>query len=285
MSIKKVIIVGGSGFLGSHIAEKIALAKEEIDLAYADLVQNPNLHFEYIPIDLFNPKSLNRLNEYDIVINCTGQVTNPFNLCYRLNTEGINNLLKIMKNTSSRVIQISTTAVYGSGEHCDESTSISPETNYATAKAIAEFQLQIGLISSRLAILRLSNLYGPEQREGIIAYLLKSFFSDRKLFFNNDGNLIRSYMHVQDAAQLIADCVLESEISGIYNLKGPDTYSIKGLIDAFEKEFNIEFDKEFSDREPWENIKNLDDSRICDLISIKFEQNLMSYFRQMLVGA
>ena len=190
-----------------------------------------------------------------------------------------------MKNTSSRVIQISTTAVYGSGEHCDESTSISPETNYATAKAIAEFQLQIGLISSRLAILRLSNLYGPEQREGIIAYLLKSFFSDRKLFFNNDGNLIRSYMHVQDAAQLIADCVLESEISGIYNLKGPDTYSIKGLIDAFEKEFNIEFDKEFSDREPWENIKNLDDSRICDLISIKFEQNLMSYFRQMLVGA
>jgi len=285
LSIKKVIIVGGSGFLGSHIAEKIALAKEEIDLAYADLVQNPNLHFEYIPIDLFNPKSLNRLNEYDIVINCTGQVTNPFNLCYRLNTEGINNLLKIMKNTSSRVIQISTTAVYGSGEHCDESTSISPETNYATAKAIAEFQLQIGLISSRLAILRLSNLYGPEQREGIIAYLLKSFFSDRKLFFNNDGNLIRSYMHVQDAAQLIADCVLESEISGIYNLKGPDTYSIKGLIDAFEKEFNIEFDKEFSDREPWENIKNLDDSRICDLISIKFEQNLMSYFRQMLVGA
>ena len=281
MSIKKVVIVGGAGFLGSHIAHALAI-NNGVELSYADIVPNSDMSINYLPMNLLEPSSIKGLADYDVVINCTGQVSNPFNLCYRLNTKGILNLLKSLGSNFNRVIQISTTAVYGSGEYCDEMSAINPETNYATAKAVAEFQLQAGLDSSRLTILRLSNLYGPGQQKGIAAYLLRSNASDRLLKFNNDGTLIRYFLHVQDAARVIAACVLESKFNGIYNVKGPDSYLVKDLINVFEKEFNMEFNKEFSMSRPWENIKNLDDSRIHKAMGLYFKHNILKYFRLMM---
>ena len=283
MSIKKVIILGGAGFLGSQVAA--ALNHEEgVELTYADVVTNPEVNTEYIQLNLLDPESLQRLGEFDVVVNCTGQVTSPFNLCYRLNTVGIQNLLGALSKTSTRVIQISTTAVYGSGDHFDESSPLNPETNYATAKATAEYLLSFELGESRLITLRLSNLYGPGQQKGITAYLLRSFASDRKLQFNNDGNLIRSFMHVQDAAKLIAHCSRESDMGGIFNIKGPDSFSVKGLIEGFEREFRMTFQKEFAENDPWENIRDLDDSRIRSMMDMNFEHDIMGHFKQMVEG-
>jgi len=280
LSTKKVIIIGGAGFLGSHIAQVLSAA-DGVELTYADVVPNPDLNASYLPVDLLEPSTLTELGDFSVVINCTGQVTQPFNLCYRLNTEGTQNLLGSLRDTPTRVIHVSTTAVYGSAEHCDESSPLNPETNYATVKAVAEFQLQDGLESSKLTILRLSNLYGPGQQKGIAAYLLRSNGLKRQLYFNNDGTLVRSFLHVQDAARVISRCVMESTLSGIYNVKGDDTYTVKGLIEAFEREFDVVFDKEFSNSSPWENIKVLDDSRIRKAIDLEYEHNILSHFRQM----
>lgn len=283
MSTKRVIILGGAGFLGFHIAQAL-LHDENIHLAYADVLPNPKLSIEYTQINVLESASLDRLGDFDIVVNCTGQVTKPFNLCYRLNTEGIGYLLNALSDTLSRVIQISTTSVYGSGDHCDESSPLNPETNYATAKAAAEYLLQDGLEPSRLTILRLSNLYGPGQQKGIAAYILRSFFSDRKLHFNNNGNLIRSFLHVQDAARLIARSVLQPDMSGVYNVKGPDTLSIMELIERFEKEFHMSFVKEYADKDPWENVKYLDDSRIHRTMDLSFDHDIMIHFKQIVEG-
>ena len=283
MSTKKVIIIGGAGFLGSHIAQYLSGA-DGVELSYADVVPNPDLEASYLPVDLLEPSSMTELGSFDVVVNCTGQVTQPFNLCYRLNTEGTQNLLGGLRGMPVRVIHVSTTAVYGSADHCDESSPLNPETNYATVKAVAEFQLQNGLDPNKLAILRLSNLYGPGQQKGIAAYLLRSNGSDRQLHFNNDGNLVRSFLHVRDAARVISRCVITSTLSGIYNVKGDDTYTVKGLIEAFEREFDMVFDKEFSNNSPWENIKVLDDSRIRKAIDLEYEHNILSHFRQMVEG-
>jgi len=280
----RIIVIGGSGFLGSNIVT--SLQKSGIkNVAYGDLISNKYLDCEYVKLDVLDLNNIiKKLNNIDIIINCAGQVTQPFNLCYRLNTEGTQNLLESLQNSPARVIHVSTTAVYGSTEHCDESSPLNPETNYATAKAVAEFQLQDGLESSRLTILRLSNLYGPGQQKGIAAYLLRSNGSDRKLNFNNDGTLVRSFLHVRDAARVISRCVLESTLSGIFNVKGDDTYTVKGLIEAFEREFDMVFDKEFLSSSPWENIKVLDDSRIRTAIDLEYEHNILSHFRQMVEG-
>ena len=77
------------------------------------------------------------LSKFDIIINCTGQITKPFNICLTLNSDGIENLLESM-NKKARLIHISTVAVYGSSKFCDEKSPLNPESNYATAKAFAE---------------------------------------------------------------------------------------------------------------------------------------------------
>lgn len=283
MSTKRVIIIGGAGFLGSHLAQTLSLV-EGIEPICADLVRDPELSVDFLPVDLLDPNSLDVLPDFDVLVNCSGQVSKPFNLCYRLNTAGIANLLERVRGTSFRVIQISTTAVYGSGGHCDESSSLNPETNYATAKAIAEYQLQSALEASRLTILRLSNLYGPGQQKGIAAYLLRSYYSDRRLVFNNNGNLYRSFIHVQDAAAIVLSCVRSSEVGGVFNVKGPDSYSVMSLIERFEDEFKIEFEKEFTDGDPWENIRDLDDARIRTALDPKYNHNIMGHFKQMVKG-
>jgi len=283
LSIKRVIILGGSGFLGSYIAN-ILSTKKGIEPSYSDLTPNPNLAIDYLPLNILDLSSMKSFANYEVIINCIGQATNPFNLCYSLNTKGINNLIKSLGSDSSRFIQISTTAVYGSGKYCNEFSPLNPETNYATAKAVAEFQLEAELDATRLTILRLSNLYGPGQKKGVVAYLLRSNLSDKLLQFNNDGNLIRRFLHVQDAARVISECVINSKIKGVYNVKGPDCYSLRELINAFEKKFNMNFEKEFSNSPTWENIENLDDSRLYDIIDFRYEHNILSYFKNMVTG-
>tara|TARA_Y100001970_G_C14252615_1_gene872931 strand:+ start:3222 stop:4061 length:840 start_codon:yes stop_codon:yes gene_type:complete len=273
--------LGGAGFLGACIAKELN-RKEVFKVSYADVVKNPTLEINFIPIDLLELKSLERLTKFDIIINCTGQITNPFNKCFLLNTDGIINLTKIIDNCSSRIIQISTTAVYGSGKSCNETSPLNPETNYASVKAVAEFLLKVNLDPSRLVILRLTNLYGPKQKKGLAAYILRSYLSDRSLSFNNDGKLIRSFLHVKDAARVISKFSEESNLSGIYNIKGPDTDSIKNLISSFEKEFQVEFAKKFSKIKPWENIDNLSDSKLNTDLKIKYRNNIMTYFKKMI---
>ena len=114
-------------------------------------------------------------------------MTKPFNLCIKLNSTGLINLAKVLSNKNSRLIHISSVAVYGSTENCNEDSPLNPETNYATAKAFAEQIILENYNHKYLTILRLSNLYGSNQIKGVFAYLLRSYNSDRKLKFNNDG--------------------------------------------------------------------------------------------------
>ena len=246
-----------------------------------DVEENSTLNCDFVKLNLLDATEVsNVIKGYETVINCTGQVTRPFNLSYRLNSSGINNLIQALSGQNSRLIHISTVAVYGSAETCNEFTPLNPETNYATAKAFAEYSLLHQFDPERLAILRLSNLYGAHQLKGIFAYLLRSYYSDRKLNFNNDGNLIRSFMHVKDCADLIVEVVKELTLKGIYNVKGHETYSVKELIQKFEDRFNMTFEKKFDHTPPWENIRVLDDSKLRSTVNLNPRRQLFDFIKQ-----
>ncbi len=279
--IKKVIIIGGAGYLGSNIA-RVLDSKKNLELSYADVAPNPVLNHDFIKIDLLEPSTLDQLKAFDVVINCSGQLTTPFNLCYRLNTDGIYNIIENIISPSNRLLQISTVAVYGTRDYCDELSPLNPETNYAMAKAAAESQILLNLPSANFSILRLSNLYGGAQTRGIISYILKSLFTDRQLHFNNNGNLKRSYIHVEDASEFIAGCVLEPNLEDVYNLKGPDSFTVIDLIDIIEKEFDVVFKKEFTDIRPWENINYIDDSSLHNTLNLGYKYDLISYIKEVL---
>lgn len=270
-------MIGGSGFLGSSIVKSLKNAGFE-KVVCGDLTSNKFLDCEYVKLDVLDLNNITKkINNIDLIINCTGQITQPFNLCYKLNSIGTMNISKAVAISKARLIHISTVAVYGSADYCNEQSPLNPETNYATAKAFAEEILLENYIQKRLTILRLSNLYGNRQNKGIIAYLLRSYHSDRKLNFNNDGSLSRSFMHVEDCADIIAEVVKNSKLAGIYNIKGHETYSVKDLVEQFEDHFGIKFEKSFNQDLPWENIDSLDDSKLRSIIDLQPQWHLFDF--------
>jgi UDP-glucose 4-epimerase len=253
------------------------------EVTCGDLVSNSSQNCKYVNLDMLDINDfINKLNNYNVIINCIGQVTQPFNLCFKLNSIGISNLAKALSGQSARLIHISTVAVYGSAENCNEESPLNPETSYATAKAFAEQILLENYNQKHLSILRLSNLYGSHQTKGFFAYLLRSFHSDHKLNFNNDGTLTRSFMHVEDCADIIVKVVKNCKLNGIYNVKGRETYSVKELVQQFENHFGVVFEKSFSQRLPWENIDNLDDSKLSSAIDLQPKWRLFDFIDQKL---
>ncbi len=281
MLIKKVIVLGGSGFLGSRIIKKLSL-NPKLNVYYGGRKRVESLTAKHCELNMLNRDSLKILKDFDIIINCTGQITKPFNLCYQLNTLGSNNLAKTLKHTSKKIIHISSMSVYGSLEKCNESSKINPETNYAFAKAVSDFILQENIQSNNLTILRLTNLYGPNQIKGVIAYILRSYLSDKKLLFNNNGSLFRFYLHVDDCAKLINDFINLNIPSNIYNIKGPDSYELKELIKKFEVKFKTSFYKEFPDISPVENIYKIEDAKLNKFYKFSTEFDLFQYFENQI---
>lgn len=281
MLTEKILVIGGSGFLGFHIIQ--ALDKANIGRIYCgDLKKNFELSCNFLKINILDPiDTKKKLQDYEIIINCIGQITKPFNRCYELNSTGINNIAKALLNTNKRLIHISSVAVYGSANKCNEKSPLNPETNYATAKAFAEKTLLENSIEN-LIVLRLSNLYGSHQLQGVLSYLLKSYFSDRILKFNNDGSLTRSFMHVEDCANLIVEIVKHRNLKGIFNVKGDETFSLKDLIDEFERKYKLVFQKHFEQVSPLENIKNLDDSSFKSMINYKSQWKLFDFIGEVL---
>jgi len=280
--IDRIIVLGGSGFLGSHIIQGLQKAGVG-EVTCGDLVLNTSLNCKYVKLDILDVNDIaKKLDNYDTIINCTGQVTRPFNLCFQLNSLGINNLAKAISGEDTRLIQVSTVSVYGTAKNCNEESPLNPETSYATAKAFAEQMLLENYDQRRLTILRLSNLYGSRQMKGMFAYLLRSYHSDCKLNFNNDGNLTRSFMHVKDCAYIIAEVVKNRKLTGIFNVKGHETYSVKELVQQFENRFGVVFEKSFNQTLPWENIKTLDDNKIRSSINLKPRWQLFDFIEKEL---
>jgi UDP-glucose 4-epimerase len=276
------MVIGGSGFLGSNIVKSLQISGVK-KVVCGDLIPNKHLDCEFVKLDVFDLNNITKIfNNIDIIINCTGQITQPFNLCYKLNSIGTMNISQAVSGSKTRLIHISTVAVYGSADYCNEESPLNPETNYATAKAFAEQIFMENCDKKKLTILRISNLYGGRQMKGVFAYLLRSYHTDRKLNFNNDGTLTRSFLHVEDCADIITEVVKNSKITGIFNIKGHETYSVRELVNQFENQFDIEFEKSFSQDSPWENIENLEDTKLRSLIHPQPQWHLVDFIEKEL---
>ena len=112
--------------------------------------------------------------------------------------------------------------------------------------------------SNSYIILRLCNLYGENQTKGVLAYLKRSYQSDLLLDFNHNGNLLRSFLHVNDCAKTIYSLISDySNTRGIFNLSTHDTYTIKELVKLVEQIKEIKYTTAWKNNLPWENIEEI----------------------------
>lgn len=272
---KSVIILGGAGFLGKEIEQTLtSLGHKCVIGDISDT--NVEVEFRYIDV-LSHDDILKSCKEFDIVINCTGQITNPIFSCYEQNTKGIENIVRFCKTQKTKLIHISSVSVYGSAAAVEENSNENPETVYAACKLFAEHLISYNLPENQYFILRLSNLYGINQPKGILAYLKKSFDSDKILNFNNNGDMKRYYLNIKDCCNIISQVINLENIGGIFNIVGNDFASIKELINLIENITQSKYKVHFTKDLPWENLDKIDDRKINNLLKVKYKETLQKF--------
>ena len=155
-----ILVVGGAGYVGGGIVD--LLSKKHNVTVYDSLIYENSFRkdVDFIFGDIRDYKKLNLiLKNYDAVIWLAALVgdgacaINP-NLTHEINAETVNNLVK---NFQGKIVFLSTCSVYGAQEGMlNEDSSVSPLSEYASSKLIAEKYLE----DSDAIIFRLGTLFG-----------------------------------------------------------------------------------------------------------------------------
>jgi nucleoside-diphosphate-sugar epimerase len=279
--MNNILVLGASGLLGQALVKqfqsqgyKVGALSRGVDKLCSNLVK------KYCA-DILNYNQIDSIiSEYDVVINCTGQITNPINQCLVQNTDGIKNIVKAVKKYNKKLVHISSVSVYGSSLYVNEDSKLNPETTYASIKCFAEYIIDSEL--KNYIILRVSNLYGGSQSKGVIYYLSKKYLSGKNILqFNNNGELRRFYLDINDLVKNIDTIINKNNVHGIFNIVGPCEYTIKELVLKFESILNYRFHAEYQDINPVENIDNINNKKVSSFINPIFQGSVEKYIKSL----
>jgi dTDP-glucose 4,6-dehydratase len=242
--MKKILVTGGAGFIGSNFINYILKARNDVfivnldKLTYAGNLKNlagvenhPNYYF--IKGDIVNDEVVRYIfQKYQIthVINFAAESHVDRSILgseifFRTNVIGTNVLLENAKYFGvEKFVQISTDEVYGSlgpeGQF-EETTPLQPNSPYAASKAAADlmalaFHHTYGV---PVVITRCSNNYGQYQfPEKLIPLMIINSLNDKKLPVYGDGLNVRDWIYVIDhnkAVELVLD---KGKIGEVYNI-------------------------------------------------------------------
>lgn len=248
MARAKCALIGGTGFIGRHLLERLAgdpaTSRERVRVLVHDSAPPVWLRaisqaeqVEVVEGDLLRPASLDRLLEgTQVVINLAGQVSPAVDDYQRLNLGGMVTLAQAcVRHRVRRVIHASSALVYGNALDATEDAPCRPISPYATLKLAAE-EILSGLLASRMPLLclRLSNVYGPRQSKGLMPYLVSRILNRQRITIDADGAQVRDFVHVRDAAAAFVKALTAPDFRGAINIGSGQPTSIMRLVRLLE---------------------------------------------------
>jgi len=223
---KKILIFGGSGFLGSYIADE--LTRRNYEVIIADKQKSIYLQDTQIfrKVNILDSKSVfEAIKDVNIVYNFAAiadleeAVHKPFETM-NINVLGNLNILEACKNlgTVERIIYAS------SAYALSDEGSFYGISKHASERITEEYYKQYGL---KYTVIRYGSLYGERPSHNNYIYnLLKNALENGKLEYKGNGEDLREYIHAADAAKLSVDIIedlqYENEhiiLTGIEKLK------------------------------------------------------------------
>ena len=248
----RILVTGGAGFLGSHLSEKLLTLGHEVICVdnfftgsksnIAHLLEDKN--FELIRHDITFPLFL----EVDGIFNLACPASpvqyqrNPVQTL-KTNVHGAINILGLAKRLGIRVLQASTSEVYGSPlispqieTYWGNVNPIGIRSCYDEGKRAAEtlffdYQRQYGL---EIRVARIFNTYGPRMAldDGrVVSNFIVQALQNKDLTVYGDGSQTRSLCFVDDLVKGIIDLYFANNIDGPMNLGNPEPVTIAELAD------------------------------------------------------
>lgn len=249
----KVLVTGGYGFIGSHIAERFHKEGYEVfiidDLSSGKL-NNVNFKHRGYRLSVEDPKceEIFSSNRFDAVVHLAAQVNvatsveNPRQDA-KSNVLGLVNMLSLAsKYKAQKFIFASSAAVYGTSQEIPlpESAACNPISPYGMSKWVGEAYCRkwMELYGLDTLCFRFSNVYGPRQSSigegGVISIFMDRIIAGDNIAIHGNGEQTRDFIYVED----IADAIFRasySPLTGVYNLSTETETSVNSLVDYLEE--------------------------------------------------
>lgn len=234
-----VFVSGGAGYIGSELVNKLAQIKEIDKVIVYDNLARKNYNFftsyafdkskiTFIEGDLLDSRKLrSALKDVDVVYHLAALTDkNPridSHIFEQVNHWGTSELMNVIEESSvQKVIYLSTTAIYGSGEFIfSEANSPNPETFYATSKWRGEEQVKRLFNTKKCYIVRVGNVYGysPCLRiDGVINKFMFDANFKNKISILGNGRQYRNYIHIDVVSQTLSKFLTINPDSDTFNL-------------------------------------------------------------------
>lgn len=241
----KVLVTGGSGFIGSHIVAK--LIEHDYDVRVFDKFKPRQKNVEWFKGDLLNEKDvLEACKDVEVIYHLAAVADvnvalSHFELCLMINEMGTMNFLKAsLAREVERIILASTTWVYGRNTGIiDENTPIPfPEHIYTKTK-IGQEQLVYAWHNHHglpYTILRYGIPYGPRMRSNMaIAIFVRKAMRHEPITIFGDGNQGRCFIYIEDLAEGNVAALKESAKNEIFNLAGTEFVTMNKIAENLQK--------------------------------------------------
>jgi UDP-glucuronate decarboxylase len=250
---KRVLVTGGAGFLGSHLCER--LLRDGCDVLCVDnfysgtkdnivhLIDNP--HFELMRHDVTFPLYV----EVDEIYNLACPAS-PIHYQWdpvqttKTSIHGAINMLGLAKRTKARILQASTSEVYGDPEIHPQKESYWGRVNpigirscYDEGKRCAEtlffdYYRQHGL---EIKVVRIFNTYGPRMHPNdgrVVSNFIVQALRGEDITIYGDGSQTRSFCYVDDLIEgLVRMMASPQELTGPINMGNPNEITVHELAE------------------------------------------------------
>lgn len=248
---RRILVTGGSGFVGSHLCERLLERGDEV-ICLDNFFTSSKMNVEHL---LSNKRF--EIVRHDVTFPYYAEVDEIYNLACpaspihyqhdpvqttKTSVHGAINMLGLAKRTKAKILQASTSEVYGDPknhpqpeEYWGNVNPIGPRSCYDEGKRCAEtlffdYKRQHNLA---IKVARIFNTYGPRMHPNdgrVVSNFVMQALQNKPITIYGDGTQSRSFCYVDDLVHgMIRLMDSSAEISGPMNLGNPEEFTIKDL--------------------------------------------------------
>ena len=241
----RALVTGGSGFIGSHVVDKLLEAGHEVrSFDVLPWSYEPRERFEVVVGDLLDPDELTAAAEgCDVIVHLAAAADvglvakNPAG-SEKLNARGTLNVLEAARAIGARVVYASTIWVYSDvvESEVDEDSQLAlPSHLYTATKLAGEMYCRSyeQLYDVPTTILRFGIPYGPRARPAaVLPIFVNKALAGEPLTIAGDGLQTRRFVYVEDLADGVVRALAPEAVSRVYNLVSDEDTSVVDIAEA-----------------------------------------------------
>jgi len=259
-----ILVTGGAGFIGSHVAEELVNQKHQVvvlDDLSGGFTDNVVTGAEFVHGSINDVELVNRLfaeKKFEYVFHLAAYAAEGLShfikrFNYNNNLIGSVNLINASINHNVKCfVFTSSIAVYGASPvlPMTEETPAHPEDSYGIAKLAVEQELKTckEMFDLNYIIFRPHNVFGERQNIGdkyrnVVGIFMNQILQDKPMSVFGDGEQTRAFSYIADVAPIIAQSINVPEAyNQIFNVGADQHYSVNQLAESISRAMGVEPD-------------------------------------------